>query len=97
MAVSSHLTVHFSTAMPAGDWLIELRSGSGQATVPLHAGPLQPAGGGRLELPGGAVLTLTARFSERLWRARLSTAVIPYLYRHGQPIRYSYVPQAMAH
>ena len=39
------------------------------------------------------MLTLTARFSQRLWRARLSTAVIPYLCRHGQPIRYSYVPR----
>jgi len=30
----------------------------------------------------------------RLWRARLSTAVIPYLLRHGRPIRYSYVPES---
>ena len=27
----------------------------------------------------------------RLWRARLSVAVVPYLLRHGVPIRYSYV------
>jgi S-adenosylmethionine:tRNA ribosyltransferase-isomerase len=93
VAVSARLTVHFSTAMPAGDWLVELRSGSGHATVPLLAGALLPATGQRLELPGGAVLTLTERFSERLWFARLSTAVIPYLRRHGQPIRYSYVPR----
>jgi S-adenosylmethionine:tRNA ribosyltransferase-isomerase len=94
VAVSPHLTVHFSTAMPAGDWLVELRSGSGQATVPLYGATdvLASARQG-LELPGGAVLTLTARFSQRLWRARLSTAVIPYLYRYGQPIRYSYVPR----
>ena len=94
VAVSPQLTVHFSTGMPAGDWLVELRSGSGQATVPLHEGTTLPAGNPRqLELPGGAVLTLTARFTQRLWRARLSTAVIPYLCRHGQPIRYSYVPR----
>jgi S-adenosylmethionine:tRNA ribosyltransferase-isomerase len=94
VAVSAQLTVHFSTAMPAGDWLVELRSGTGQATVPLPADALEPTSGRRqLELPGGAVLTLTARFSQRLWRARLSTAVIPYLCRHGQPIRYSYVPR----
>jgi S-adenosylmethionine:tRNA ribosyltransferase-isomerase len=94
VAVSARLTVHFSTAMPAGDWLVELRSGSGHATVPLHAGTLPPTiDGQRHELPGGAVLTLTERFSQRLWRARLSTAVIPYLRRHGQPIRYSYVPR----
>ncbi len=86
---SRQLTVHFSTAMPDGDWLVEMRSGRGQATVPFGAGVL----GQQLELPGGAVLTLTERFSQRLWRARLSTAVIPYLLRHGQPIRYSYVPK----
>ena len=39
------------------------------------------------------MLTLAGRFSQRLWRARLSTAVIPYLLRHGEPIRYSYVPR----
>ncbi len=94
VAVSARLTVHFSTAMPAGDWLVELRSGTGHATVPLLAGPMPPTRSGQqLELPGGAVLTLTERFSQRLWRARLSTAVIPYLRRHGQPIRYSYVPR----
>jgi S-adenosylmethionine:tRNA ribosyltransferase-isomerase len=88
-AGSGPQTVHFSTAMAAGDWLVELRAGSGQATSPFGGG----ADGQRLELPGGAVLTLTERFSRRLWRARLSTAVIPYLLRHGQPIRYSYVPR----
>jgi S-adenosylmethionine:tRNA ribosyltransferase-isomerase len=85
----SALTVHFSTAMAAGDWLVELRTGTGPATAPFGGG----ADGQRLELPGGAVLRLTERFSRRLWRARLSTAVIPYLLRHGQPIRYSYVPR----
>jgi S-adenosylmethionine:tRNA ribosyltransferase-isomerase len=83
------LTVHFSTAMPEGDWLVELRSGRSPATAPFGGG--EP--GQRLDLPGGAVLTLAARFSQRLWRARLSTAVIPYLLRHGEPIRYSYVPR----
>jgi len=84
------MTVHFSTAMPEGDWLVELRSGSGGASAPFRGG----AAGDRLDLPGGAVLTLDRRFSTRLWRGRLSTAVIPYLLRHGQPIRYSYVPAA---
>jgi S-adenosylmethionine:tRNA ribosyltransferase-isomerase len=83
------LSVHFSTAMPEGDWLVELRSGHGHASVPFAGG--KP--GERLDLPGGAVLRLTGRFSRRLWRARLSAAVIPYLLRHGRPIRYSYVPE----
>ncbi len=79
--------MHFSTAMPEGDWLVELRSGRSPATVPFGGG----TAGQRLPLPDGAMVTLTARFSARLWRARLSTAVMPYLLRHGEPIRYSYV------
>ena len=82
------MMVHFSTAMPDGDWLVELRSGTGGTSVPFSGG----AAGDRLDLPGGAVLTLDRRFSARLWHGRLSTAVIPYLLRHGRPIRYSYVP-----
>ena len=33
----------------------------------------------QLVLPGGAVVTLTERATGRLWRVRLSTAVVPYL------------------
>ena len=83
------LTIHFSTALPDGDWLVELRSGSGAQTVPSGSG----GAGRQLTLPGGAVLTLTHAYTARLWRARLSTAVVPYLLRHGHPIRYSYVPR----
>jgi S-adenosylmethionine:tRNA ribosyltransferase-isomerase len=79
--------VHFSTPLPDGDWLVELRAAGGAATVPDHGG----SPGQRLALPGGAVLTLDERFTPRLWRARLSTAVLPYLLRWGEPIRYSYV------
>ena len=82
------MTVHFSTAMPEGDWLVELRSGSGGTSLPFRGG----TPGDRIDLPGSPVLTLDRRFSARLWRARLSTAVIPYLLRYGRPIRYSYVP-----
>jgi S-adenosylmethionine:tRNA ribosyltransferase-isomerase len=89
LAAAGPLTVHFSTSLPDGHWLAELRSGRGQATVPFGGGHAGLA----LGLAGGAVLTLSERFSQRLWRARLSTAVIPYLLRHGEPIRYSYVPQ----
>jgi S-adenosylmethionine:tRNA ribosyltransferase-isomerase len=81
------LAVHFSTSLPDGDWLVELRASDGPATVPYRGG----AAGQELRLPAGAVLTLGARFTARLWRARLSTAVVPYLLRHGIPIRYSYV------
>jgi S-adenosylmethionine:tRNA ribosyltransferase-isomerase len=92
-ALAAGLAVHFSTALADGAWLVELRaaenSTAGGTTVPFRGG----SAGDRLGLPGGAVLTLQARFTGRLWRARLSTAVVPYLLRHGQPIRYSYVPR----
>jgi len=84
------LAVHFSTAMPEGDWLIELRAARDGTTVPYGGG----LPGQLIELPGGARLRLAGRFTQRLWRARLSTAVVPYLVRHGRPIRYSYVDRA---
>jgi S-adenosylmethionine:tRNA ribosyltransferase-isomerase len=40
------------------------------------------------------VLSLGTRVTGRLWRVRLSTAVPPYLLRHGTAIRYSYVDKA---
>jgi S-adenosylmethionine:tRNA ribosyltransferase-isomerase len=83
----SGLAVHFSTPLPGGNWLVELRAVQDGTTVPYRGG----SAGQQLELPGGAALTLGTRFTGRLWRARLSTAVVPYLLRHGQPIRYSYV------
>lgn len=83
----SRLAVHFSTPLPGGNWLVELRAVQDGTTVPYRGG----SAGQQLELPGGAALTLGTRFTGRLWRARLSTAVVPYLLRHGQPIRYSYV------
>ncbi len=86
---SDPLTVHFSAAMPDGGWLVELRSGRGSATTPFGGGEAGLA----IELPAGVVLTLSRPVSQRLWHARLSTAVVPYLLRHGQPIRYSYVPR----
>lgn len=81
------LAVHFSTPLPDGGWLVELRTVAGPATVPGHAG----LAGDTIRLPAGARLTLSARVTGRLWRARLSTAVVPYLLRYGVPIRYSYV------
>jgi S-adenosylmethionine:tRNA ribosyltransferase-isomerase len=83
------LAVHFSTPLPDGQWLVELRAADGSATVPYGGG----SPGQELGLTAGAVLRLGSRFTARLWRARLSTAVIPYLLRNGAPIRYSYVRQ----
>ena len=84
------LAVHFSTPLPDGAWMVELRAVADGTTAPYGGG----TEGMVIDLPGGARLTLVARVTGRLWRAWLSTAVIPYLLRHGRPIRYSYVPDS---
>jgi S-adenosylmethionine:tRNA ribosyltransferase-isomerase len=81
------LAVHFSGPRPDGTWLVELRQVKNKISMP--NGPGFP--GQLISLPGGAVLTLEGQATARLWRARLSVAVVPYLLRHGIPIRYSYV------
>ncbi len=82
------LAVHFSGPSPSGPyWLVELRMRTADATVPYAGG--RP--GEWFPLPGGATLTLIDRHTPRLWRARLDTDVVPYLRRHGVPIRYGYV------
>ena len=83
------LAVHFSTARPDGSWLVELRIPTGKSSIPSGDADPPPV----IALPGGAELTLDGRATARLWRARLSTAVVPYLLRHGEPIRYSYAGQ----
>lgn len=90
--------VHFSGQLPDGCWLVELRVPAGNSTEPAPfadpSPPPRPALPGgvapTLALPGGATLTLIRRQTARLWRARMSVAVRPYLLRHGSPIRYSY-------
>jgi S-adenosylmethionine:tRNA ribosyltransferase-isomerase len=81
------LAVHFSTPLPDGAWLVELRRIKNKISLP--NGPGFP--GQVIDLPAGAALTLEAKATGRLWRTRLSVAVVPYLLRHGVPIRYSYV------
>jgi S-adenosylmethionine:tRNA ribosyltransferase-isomerase len=81
------LAVHFSTPLPDGAWLVELRQIKDKISIP--NGPGYP--GQEICLPAGAVLTLERKAGSRLWRARLSVAVVPYLLRNGAPIRYSYV------
>ena len=87
--VSAGLAVHFSSPRPDGSWLVELRQVTDKISRPNGRG----LPGQSLSLPGGAVLTLDDRETSRLWRARLSVAVVPYLLRYGVPIRYSYVPR----
>jgi S-adenosylmethionine:tRNA-ribosyltransferase-isomerase (queuine synthetase) len=87
--ISAEQAVHFSGPRPDGSWLTELRLVRGKTTVPNDRG--YP--GQRLSLPGGVTLTLESRATARLWQARLSVAVVPYLLHYGSPIRYSYVPR----
>ncbi|HEU5031923.1 MAG TPA: S-adenosylmethionine:tRNA ribosyltransferase-isomerase [Spirillospora sp.] len=84
------ISVHFSTPLPGADdrdWIVELRRLSGKASLPYGGG----SPGEWIPMPGGATLTLIGRRTGRLWQARLSTGVVPYLRRHGVPIRYGYV------
>jgi S-adenosylmethionine:tRNA ribosyltransferase-isomerase len=81
------LSVHFSTPLPDGSWLAELRAATSNASEPYPGG----SPGQEFGLPGGARLTLRERVTGRLWRVRLSTAVVPYLLRHGSYIHYYYV------
>jgi S-adenosylmethionine:tRNA ribosyltransferase-isomerase len=82
------LRVHFSTRVPglSDSWrVVELRTTDGSK-------PLKARAGKRVRLPGGAELELAAPYlgGQRLWVARLDTAVAPYLNAHGEPIRYGY-------
>jgi S-adenosylmethionine:tRNA ribosyltransferase-isomerase len=86
---SPGMAVHFSTGLPDGSWLVEPRIPAGKSSIPNGSVPPPPV----IELPGGARLTMLERATARLWRARLSAAVLPYLLRHGEPIRYSYAAQ----
>jgi S-adenosylmethionine:tRNA ribosyltransferase-isomerase len=87
--VSAELAVHFSSPRPDGSWLVELRQLKDKISIPNGRG----TPGQSLILPGGAVLVLEGKETSRLWRGRLSVAVVPYLLKHGVPIRYSYVPR----
>ncbi len=84
------LQLWLSTPAPDGTWLVELRTGDRR---PYPRPPI----GARLELPAGAHAELLARFagSERLSVARVEcdAPLEDYLRRHGQPIRYGYVPE----
>lgn len=90
--IASGLTVHFSTELPDGAWLVELRHSAGKATEP-HSGG---APGDRFPLLGGATVTLRKPYSRnRLWVADVDTAgfdsVTGFLRVFGAPIRYGYV------
>lgn len=83
--------VHVAGERADGSWIVELRIPCGAGSHPLsdaHAGQV-------LELPGGVRMRLAAALTEstagvRLWIAEVTGvgARIPWLQRHGRPIRY---------
>jgi S-adenosylmethionine:tRNA ribosyltransferase-isomerase len=87
------LELHFSTSLPAGLWLVELRRTQGAASTPYAGG--NP--GQRFLLPGQAEVELLARWGmgERLWIANVGIPdVVAYLQANGHPIRYTHVTKA---
>ena len=88
-------TVHFSTPLDNGRWLVELRA-SGATS-----GRVRDARRGELvRLPAGVQLKLLAPYPDlaastgsRLWRASTDVegGMLAYLHQHGRPITYGYV------
>ena len=84
------LEIHFSTSLPAGLWLVELREPQGAASTRYDEG--RPGQG--LLLPAGAEVELLARWAggNRLWVANVEIPDLPsYLQAEGHPIRYAHV------
>jgi S-adenosylmethionine:tRNA ribosyltransferase-isomerase len=88
------VTVHLSGQLDDGTWLVELRQGP-----PAPARLSDGVPGEIITLPGGGSVTLLHPYPDpaatRMWAAVVMTGagtVHDYLARHGQPIRYSYVP-----
>jgi S-adenosylmethionine:tRNA ribosyltransferase-isomerase len=97
-------SVQLSGRLPGGLWVVELRHRS-PAVAPTTTSPWLDAepgtvvllpGGGRADLRLPASSALGSGDPVRLWVATLSLPQpwLPYLARHGQPVRYSYVPHA---
>jgi S-adenosylmethionine:tRNA ribosyltransferase-isomerase len=94
--------LHLSTQLPGGFWSVELRQRGPVASLPYR----EARAGMTLTLPAGARATLLAPYPlrdslnapSRLWIAALELPdrVVPYLERHGFPIRYSYVREPWA-
>lgn len=93
--------LHLSSRLPGGWWTVELRH---RQPAPLASSAwLDAQPGTTASLPAGGTATLripadsTLRAGDavRLWLADvdLPEELLPYLARHGRPIRYGYVPQ----
>jgi S-adenosylmethionine:tRNA ribosyltransferase-isomerase len=90
VVIDGDLVVHFSTRLPGGLHLVELRRPSGASSLP-HEDPRA----GRLQLPGGGTIELLTPYpvggeSRRLWvaTADLGRPLLDYVETWGRPIRY---------
>jgi S-adenosylmethionine:tRNA ribosyltransferase-isomerase len=89
------VTVHLSTPLDDGTWLVELRETGGE-----HGRVTDAAPGETVSLPAGASVTLLQPYPDvraaRMWVTSVAARddVDAYLARHGRPIRYSYVPDS---
>jgi S-adenosylmethionine:tRNA ribosyltransferase-isomerase len=88
------VTVHLSNQLDNGTWLVELRQGQAGSQRLSDGVP-----GEVITLPGDGSVMLLRPYPDpaatRIWEAAVTTGDGPvhgYLARHGQPIRYSYVP-----
>ncbi|HET6651561.1 MAG TPA: S-adenosylmethionine:tRNA ribosyltransferase-isomerase [Nocardioides sp.] len=82
-------TVHVSTQLDSGEWVVEVR-------VRGNTGPARTGPGDVLALPGGLHLTVVDAHpagQTRLWRAvpDVPTGTVRYLSRHGRPVGYRYL------
>jgi len=86
------VTVHLSSPLEDGTWLVELRGPDATLGRVTDAAP-----GQTVTLPGGTSLTLLYPYPDpaatRMWAAAADGDVLAEAARHGRPIRYSYVPQ----
>jgi S-adenosylmethionine:tRNA ribosyltransferase-isomerase len=96
----STIRLHLSTQLSLTRWVIELRRVAVKGSAPL----LDAASGEVLQLPAGSKARLIEPWAftdhqvgagNRLWMAEFDVPndVIEYTWRHGEPIRYSYVPK----
>jgi S-adenosylmethionine:tRNA ribosyltransferase-isomerase len=74
---SSPVTVHFSTQLDDGCWVVEIQPAAPDATV-----------GDRVNLPIGELVLVGPYVPGRLWRATVSVDVRSMLARYGRPIKY---------
>jgi len=86
------VTVHLSTELPTGLWLVEVRRPVADGTSLPHDGEF---GGTTLTVADGTIDVMGHMpGSQRLWVAapRFAGTVVDHLAGHGRPIRYRYVP-----